>query len=138
MAPADRLLLWLLRVDAAILLTAVLPIFFPTELMAAMHERFGLGSFPRQPLTEYLTRSLAASYALHGAVVLLLTGDLPRYRPLIAPLFRLHLAFAATMFGIDLFAPMPTWWTLVETSTIAGFALVVLSVDRRGNRINPT
>ncbi|MCZ2342195.1 MAG: hypothetical protein LC104_10430 [Bacteroidales bacterium] len=134
MTPADRLLLWLLRVDAAILLTAVVPIFFPTEWMATLHEQLGLGLFPRQPLMEYLTRSLAASYALHGAMVLFLTFDLPRYRPLVAPLFRLHLLFAGILFGIDWFAPMPRWWIVMETGTIAGFAVVVLWVNHRAQR----
>lgn len=132
MTRADRLLLWLLRLDAAILLAAILPVFFPTELMAALHARLGLGSFPRDQLTEYLTRSVAACYAMHGAVVLLLTTDLPRYRPLVAPVFGLHLLFAAAMLGIDLFAGMPIWWTILEPATIAGFAVVVLVVNRGG------
>ena len=57
MSPADRLLIWLIRANAAILLCAAVPIFFPTELMADMHQWLGLGTLARDRLTEYLTRS---------------------------------------------------------------------------------
>jgi hypothetical protein len=131
MSRTQRRLLWFLRVDAVILLSALLPILFPTEWMAELHERLGLGAFPRHRLTEYLTRSIAACYALHGAVVWLLTTDWPRYRPLIAPVFRLHVVFAAVILGVDLFAGMPVWWVLAESGTIAGFALIVLIVNHK-------
>ena len=75
MSPADRLLTWLIRANAAILLCAALPIFFPTELMAEMHQRLGLGTFVRDRLTEYLTRSVSACYAMHGAVIPCLNTD---------------------------------------------------------------
>ena len=131
MSPTDRTLMWLMRVNAAILLTAIVPVFFPADLMADLHARLGLGEFPRDRLTDYLTRSAAACYALHGAVVLLVSTDVPRYRPLIAPLYGLHLVFAGAMLGIDLFAGMPVWWTVAEAGTIGGFAVVGLAMTRR-------
>jgi hypothetical protein len=130
MTSADRVLTWLLRADAAVLLAAVIPVFFPTELMAEMHQRLGLGELPRGRLTEYLTRSVAASYVLHGFVVLLLSTDVRRYRPLVAPLAAAHLAFALVLLGIDLYAGMPGWWTAVEVGTIAGVAIAMLFVNR--------
>lgn len=131
MTPIDRLLTWLIRLNAAVLLLAVVPVFFPTEMMADMHERFGLGPFPRDRLTEYLTRSAAACYALHGGVVWMLAYDVRAYRRLIDRVYLLHLTFALTMFGIDLFAGMPVWWTAAEAGTIACVAVVILLVNRR-------
>lgn len=130
MTTADRLLTWLIRANAAVLLLAAVPIFFPTELMARMHGNLGLGPFPESPLTEYLTRSAAACYAVHGAVILLLSTDVRRYRPMIRWLYRIHLAFAGVMLGIDLYAGMPAWWTAAEAGTVAAGAVVILAVNR--------
>ncbi len=131
MTPIDRLLTWLIRLNAAVLLLALVPMVFPTDVMADMHERFGLGTFPRDRLTEYLTRSAAACYALHGGVVLMLASDVRKYRQLIDRMYLLHLAFALTILGIDLFAGMPLWWTVAEGGTIASVAVVVLRVNQR-------
>jgi hypothetical protein len=131
MTPTDRLLTWLMRLNAAVLLCAVVPVFFSTDLMAVLHERLGLGTFPRDRLTDYLTRSAAACYALHGGVVLLLAGDVRKYRELIGRVYLLHLAFALTVLGIDLVAGMPPWWTLAEGGTIACVAVAVLLINRR-------
>lgn len=131
MTPADRALTWLVRANAAILLAAVVPVFFPTDLMAELHLRLGLGELVRGRLTEYLTRSAAACYALHGGVLALVSTDVRRYRPLIAPLYGLHLAFAAAVLGIDLYAGMPMWWTAAEAGTIGGVAVLGLALNRR-------
>jgi hypothetical protein len=138
MTPLDRLLARLIRLNAAVLLLAAVPVFFPTDLMAAMHARLGLGTFPRDRLTEYLTRSAAACYALHGAVVWMLARDVVRYRDLIAGVYRLHLVFAAAVCGIDLWAGMPGWWTLSEGGTIAVVALAIGEVNRRAKRASCT
>lgn len=134
MTLADRVLTWLIRANAAVLLLAAGPVFFPTRLMARTHAGLGLGAFPEGPLTEYLTRSAAACYAMHGAVVLMLSTDVRRYRPLIPWLYRIHLAFAATVLGIDLFAGMPAWWAAAEAGTITTVAVVILAVNRWANR----
>ena len=47
MTPTDRLLTWLIRANAAVLLLAVVPVFFPPDLMADMHRRFDLGELAR-------------------------------------------------------------------------------------------
>ena len=130
MTHSDRWLAWLIRANAAMLVVAVVPVFFPTELMAEMHERFGLGPFPRDRLTEYLTRSAAACYALHGGLLILLSTDVCRYRPLIPWVYYLHLGFAGFLLGIDLFAGMPGWWIASEVGTISTVAIILLIVER--------
>lgn len=136
MTPLDRLLTRLIRLNAAVLLLAAVPVLFPTDLMAGMHERMGLGPFPRDRLTEYLTRSAAACYAMHGAVVWMLSWDVARYRDLITGMYRLHLLFAAAVCGIDVWAGMPGWWTLAEGGTIAVVAVVIGEVNRRAKRVS--
>jgi hypothetical protein len=134
MSRADRLLTWLIRANAAILLCAALPIFFPTELMAETHQRLGLGTFVRDRLTEYLTRSVSACYAMHGAVLLALASDVRRHRRLIDWVYVLHFLFALTMLGIDLNAGMPGWWTVAEVGTIGAVAVVVFTVNQIAKR----
>ena len=81
---ADRLLLWLLRVNAGVLLLAFPCALLPFAWMDAVHrEALGLGSLPDVPITPYLARSLSLLYALHGAIVLGVTHDWPRYRPVV-------------------------------------------------------
>jgi hypothetical protein len=130
MNPADRFLTLLMRLNAAILLLAAIPMLFPTRWMMAMHESMGLGEFPDNRLTEYLTRSAAACYTMHGAVVWLIAQDVQRYRPLIPGLYIIHLLFAFTILVIDLYAGMPTWWLISEVGTISTVAIVMLFVQR--------
>ena len=75
---ADRLLFWLLRLNAGILLLAAPCTLLPYAWMNAVHrELFGLGELPDTPVTLYMARSLALTYALHGAVVLGVTLNWP-------------------------------------------------------------
>jgi hypothetical protein len=137
MHPADRLLSLLMRLNAGILLLAAVPMFFPTRWMATMHETLGLGQFPEDRLTEYLTRSAAACYTMHGAVVWLIAQDVRRYRPLIPGLYVIHLLFAFTLLLIDLFAGMPAWWIVSEVGTISTVAILMLFVQRWAARQSP-
>ncbi|OWK45212.1 hypothetical protein [Fimbriiglobus ruber] len=129
MSRPDRLLTWLLRANAAVLLCAAVPVFFPADLMADAHARLGLGAFPHGRLTEYLARSLSACYALHGVVIWLLSTDVCRYRPLLVPVYISHVVFAVTLAGIDLSAGMPAWWAYTEAGTIVVVAGIILSTN---------
>ena len=57
------------------LMSAIIPVFFPVDLMATLHQWLGvwgeLGDFPDAPITIYLARSTSLLYALHGAVMFL-------------------------------------------------------------------
>lgn len=131
---ADRLLLWLVRVNAGILLLAAPCTVLPVRWMAAVHrDIFGLGDFPISPIVVYMARSLALTYALHGAVVLGVTFNWPRYRSAVAYLAGLHIIFGCSIVAIDLTAGMPWWWTLGEGGS-AVFGVVVLGVYRRASR----
>jgi ABC-type branched-subunit amino acid transport system permease subunit len=135
---ADRLLLGLVRVNAAILLLAAPCTLLPFDWMNAIHrELLGLGELPNQPIVLYMARSLALTYALHGAVVLGVTLGWPRYRPAVPYLAMLHILFGLSIVAIDLSASLPWWWTLGEGGS-AIFGLVVLVVSFRASRTERT
>jgi hypothetical protein len=137
MVTADRLLLLLLRVNAAILLAAAPCALLPFAWMDAVHrDLLGLGPLPDAVITRYMARSLSLTYALHGAVVLGLTRDWPRYRPFVPYLAGLHVAFGCAIVAIDLSVGAPWWWAAGEGSS-AGYGVVLLFVYRRASRELP-
>ena len=46
-----------------------------------IHRQVGLGELPQVPIVGYLTRSISALYALHGALLVFMAGDVRRYLP---------------------------------------------------------
>jgi hypothetical protein len=83
MTRTDRVLVVLLRLVGVSALFALVAVFMPVSWMAATHRWLGLGEMPTAPVVEYLARSLSAFYAVLGALCLVLTTDLERYRPLV-------------------------------------------------------
>jgi hypothetical protein len=126
---ADRLLLLLLRLNAAVLLSAAPCALLPFGWMDATHRWLGLGPLPEAPITLYMARSLSLTYALHGAVVLGLTREWPRYRDFVPYLACLHIAFGCAIVAVDVSAGLPWWWAAGEGSS-AGFGAVLLVVSR--------
>jgi hypothetical protein len=130
---ADVSLKWLLRLVGGVELLAIPFILFPVGWMDAVHDRLlGLGPLPRGPIVEYMARSLSVLYAGHGALVVRLSFDVPRFRPLIAFLGGLHLYFGLALLGTDLAAGMPWYWTLAEGPGIAAVGVVILVLARNG------
>ena len=82
MTKSDRVLVILLRIVGVTALFAVVAVFLPSSWMAATHRWLGLGEMPTGAVVEYPARSLSAFYAVMGALCLVLTTDLGRYRPL--------------------------------------------------------
>jgi hypothetical protein len=137
---ADRVLFWLMRVNAGILLLALPCALLPFAWMDAVHrDALGLGPLPDAPITRYLARSLSLVYAMHGAVILGVTLDWDRYRPAVPLLAGLHIALGVALLAVDLDAGMPWWWTAAEGPGLVGFGLVILVLWRRarGTKIPP-
>lgn len=126
MSLEERILQLILRVGGGVMLTAFAAVFLPVEWMEACHRWLGLGDFPRAPLTEYLTRSISALYGVHGGMFLVLSSDVRRMRPAIRVLALLNLLFGVLVFGIDLHAGLPWYWTAAEGPPVVGVALVLL------------
>jgi len=126
----ERLLIFLLRFQAIVLLLAFGAIFLPTRWMAATHEWIGLGTFPEAPLTEYLTRSVSLMYGIHGGLFLVITKNVRRYRSPLKYLIFMGFVFGFSMTAIDVQAPMPLYWTLGEGPLIVVISAVLLYLLR--------
>jgi hypothetical protein len=126
----ERWLRFLLYVAAIPLLCATLAIFLPTQWMAATHQWLGMGEFPNRPLTGYLTRSIAAVYTYHGAMLWLLAGDVRRFLPMIRLTGCCDTIFGATVLGIDLVVGMPWYWTAIEAPSLIVFGVVIFWLSR--------
>lgn len=120
----------LLRLAGVITTFAFLAMFLPTDWMASTHERLGLGEFPRSPLVDYLTRSVAALYGFHGALLLLISRDPVKYRTIVQFVAVMNVAFGVMMLLIDLHAGMPWWWTAGEGPPIIVFGVVIGYLNR--------
>jgi hypothetical protein len=122
----ERRLVLLLRATAVITGSAIVPAVMPLAWMDAIHRALGMGPLPQGPVVEYLARSLSAFYAMHGALLWLLSGDIPRYAPVLRFLFRLSLLFSAGLLVTDLQAGLPTHWTMGEGPFVAALSAVAL------------
>jgi len=102
--------------------------------MASIHQWLGLGEFPDSPITVYLARSTSLLYAIHGALLVVVSFDLERYWPL-APVFGwLHVVIGLTMLGIDLTTPMPLYWIVGEGVPVALAGLLIVWLWRQAQK----
>lgn len=124
----ERLLRILLRTGGVSMLLATFAIFMPVRWMAGTHVWLGLGEFPESPLVDYLTRSASLLYAWHGGLLLVLSSDIRRYRPVLLYLGLVTAIGGLILLGIDLHAGMPSFWTLAEGPPVAllGCLMVLL------------
>src|SRR5690242_10358554 len=100
---ADRLVLWLVRVNAGILLLALPCALLPFAWMDAVHrEALGLGTLPDATITRYMARSLSLVYGTFGAALLFITLDWERYRQTVPFLAWLHVGLGAALLAVDL------------------------------------
>ena len=116
---AVRLLRIILISNGVITLCALPAVFMPTPTMDFYHRSMGLGSLPRGPIVEYLTRSLSAFYAAFGVFTLVIAADLRRFAPLVACWGYTMLGFGAVLLWVDLHAKMPALWTWGEFAYLA-------------------
>ncbi len=107
---AQKILKWLLIVVGGLTATAIFPMVMPTDWMEATNDSLGLGPFHRSPLTEYLTRSLSALYALNGLLALYMARQVERYADLLVFYGWLTVGVAAAITAIDFSAGMPPHW----------------------------
>ena len=120
------------------MLLATFAIFMPVSWMAESHEWLGMGDFPESPLVDYLTRSISFLYAMHGGLLLLVAGDIQRYRSVLLYLGIVTAAGGVLLTGIDLHAGMPTWWTLCEGPPVALIGVLITWLVLRSTSGNET
>ena len=80
---AEKLLVWILRAAGVVCTLAIVPMLMPTAWAQGAHAAIGLGNLPGEPSVEYLVRGMSAMCALYGGLLLLLAGDVHRYRRVI-------------------------------------------------------
>lgn len=110
----EKALLFLLRLEAIVLLTALIPALMPFAWMKDIHRSLGMGELPDGPVIGYLTRSLSLMYAMFGAVLLFVSLDLRRYLPVVKLIAVLGIAFGLWMAALDIAVGMPLPWIAAE------------------------
>ncbi len=130
-----KLLALVLRLAGLGMLGALVFVFCPFGWMQAIHEWIGMGQLEYSPLISYLTRTLAALYAIIGSVFLVASTDLKRYRPLIKLLGLIAIFGGVGVTVFDWVLELPMFWTLLEgpLTALMGAALLLLS-GKKGTR----
>jgi hypothetical protein len=123
---AEKALVWLLRISAVVPLTALVPAVMPFAWMQDIHRSLGMGELPGGPIVGYLTRSLSAMYAMHGALLCFVSWNVRRFLPLVKCLAVLAVIFGIGMCLLDLLVGMPLPWTVSEGPFIVVLGGVML------------
>ncbi len=134
---AEKWLILLFRLNALLLTTACLTLFFPNPLMHRIHRVLGLGEMPPGPIVEYLARSCSMLYFVHGLVLGYVSWQIRKYWELVPLLAGLHLLLGAMVLAVDLKAGMPWYWTAAEGPGIMIFASLLLLLWSRASSAAP-
>ncbi len=126
----ETILIWILRIGGALTVLAFPTALLPATWMAGVHEWMGLGVFPDQPITGYLTRSLSLLYGVHGVLLLVIATDVRRYRTLIGWLAWLMVVLGPAFLLVDLHSGMPSFWTWTEGPPLVVAGIVALYLRR--------
>jgi len=122
----EKALVLILRCSGIVLLTAIFPALMPFRWMQAIHSWMGMGDLPNGPIVGYLTRSLSLLYALHGALILYVSGNIIRYLPIVKCLAILGISFGVLLIFIDIAVDMPVYWILSEGPFLIPLSMVIL------------
>jgi len=126
---ALRLLTGLMYTMGGLALCATAAIAMPTAWMVSTAEWLEVGPLPRMPLVEYLTRSLAAVYALIGALAVYLARDVRRNLDLVVFGGWLTIALGIVLTIVDFGVGMPASWSWGEgpPTVLLGWGFVWLA-----------
>ena len=125
-----RLLQIVLFGSAAALSFAFVAAWIPESWIDAGHRAIGFGGIPATPVFEYLARSIAMLYGLHGVLAFLIARDVRRYPLIVRYVGGFDLVFGVAITVIDIDAGMPLPWILLEGPPTAGVGLIVLLLSR--------
>ena len=128
---AERWLIWTLRGIGGLEAVAFLAMVMPTSWMIAAHQGLGMGELVATPILQYLTRTISALYGCLGLLQILISFDLPRYRPVITFLGWTHVVLGPAVFYLDSWAGLPGHWTWLEGPPILLLGLLYLALARR-------
>lgn len=135
MSATDAPLTILLRLVGAAELAALVFVLAPLSWMDVVHDRvLGLGPLPAGRIVEYLARHLSALYAVHGVMVLAVSFDLPRYRPLARLLGWCHVGLGLALGWADWSAGFPWAWALGEGTLVSACGGLIVVLARGGRQ----
>jgi hypothetical protein len=126
-----RTLALVLRGMGALDCLALVAVCLPREWIDALCGRLTGVAFPAVPVAWYLARSTSLLYALHGAMVVYISFDVPRHWRLIRFLAYAAIVHGGLILAIDVSSGMPGWWSAVEGPCFAVTGLVVLFLVQR-------
>lgn len=126
---AEKVLSRLLLIVGGLAALAIFAVVMPTAWMEATSDRLGLGPFPHSTLTEYLTRSLSAMYALFGFFLIYIGCNVRRYLDLCVVMGWLTTLLGVALTGIDFTIGMPSRWAWGEgpPTIVVGLVIVWLA-----------
>ena len=121
-----RILSWLLMLSGAFLMLAFLAAMLPVATMSSVNDLLGLEELPIQPITIYLARSTSLLYGVHGVLMFYTGWNLERHMQFASLFGWLHILIGVSMLTIDLLAPMPWYWTMLEGAPVALLGVLIL------------
>ncbi|MDG2221190.1 MAG: hypothetical protein P8L85_07420 [Rubripirellula sp.] len=121
----DWYLIRVLQAVGSVSLLAFAAAVMPMQWIVEAGQWLGFDPFPDSPLTFYLARNLSLLYGYIGALLLLVSWDLDRYRPLVWYIAVGTMSFGLLQIVVDSMSGMPSWWTVGESvSTFLGGVLL--------------
>jgi len=126
----EKILIWILRIGGVMTVLAFPTALLPASTMAEIHAWLGLGSFPDQPITSYMARSLSLLYGFHGVLLLVISTDVRHYRKLVGWMAWLMIGLGPALLAVDLHAGMPAMWTWSEGPPVVVIGFVMLYLRR--------
>jgi hypothetical protein len=115
-----------LRVVGTVSFSAIIFIYVPYSWMNQVHAWLGMGNLPTEPIVGYLARSTSAFYAIMGGLMWVCSFDIERSRPILFFLGYVFIVFGISIFVIDFFEGLPSYWIAIEGPADALFGIAIL------------
>lgn len=130
-ASGDRYTMLFLQVVGGVSLLAFLAAVMPEQWMVQTARVLGFDPFPSSPLTFYLARNLSLLYGFVGVLLILISFDLERYRPLVWYVAIGTVSFGVLQLVVNFMAGLPTWWIWGESGSTFCGGLLLYWIQRR-------
>jgi hypothetical protein len=124
----------LLRFIGGVCLLALVSLWMPRSWIDVGHRWLGWGEFPAAPIAEYLARSVSALSAFYGGLLIALSADVRRYRPLIRYQAVTIMALSASGVVVGRWAGVPAWFVVGDAVACWAYCIPMLVLAGRVER----